>query len=348
MKHPARRYLWLGLLLSACSASNEENSNGRRQVLTELARVGLVPSYEAFAQKARALQSAAQNCDRAAVQSAWREAQAAWMRTEFYQAGPIRDQRFDSAINFWPIRIATIEEELTQTSTFTKAYVDTLRAAAKGLPVIEYLVFQEALEGRRCAYAQGLADGLVTSADSLVDAWHPQRGNFGAQWENAGAAGSDYVSVQRAFDEVTNGLIDLVGTMESQKLSKPIGRGSGGAPEPEQEESRFAQASKDNLLHNLEGLEAAYTGTFEQSGSTSFSALVVQQNPALDASIRAAIQAARSSIEKLTPPLAQAALDAPEDVERAFQALKTLSRLLTADLATLFGVTVTFSDNDGD
>ena len=47
-------------------------------------------------------------------------------------------------------------------------------------------------------------------------------------------------------------------------------------------------------------------------------------------------------------PLSRAVTESPAEVEAAFESMRPLLVLIKTDLAALLGITVTFSDNDGD
>jgi predicted lipoprotein len=136
--------------------------------------------------------------------------------------------------------------------------------------------------------------------------------------------------------------------MEGMKLATPLGLRDGGVPQPDQAEAPFAERSIEALAHNLEGLQAVYTSTWQGKEGVSLSDDMAQRQPDLNQAILDQIAACREADEAIPRPLTEAVTASPEAVQAAFDCHKELLRLLQADLAAALGVTPTFNDNDGD
>ena len=333
-----RRAVAIFALAGALGCAEDAPDGDRATVLTDLADIVLMPSYDTFRARAVELDAALSACDAPTARERWRATQSAWARTEVYQEGPTRTERIESSVHFWPIREDRIQEVLTATTqAFTPDYVNGLRSTQRGLPVIEYLLFEGELTDRRCDYAAALGGDLVVSATRLTDAWSPEGDDYRATF-----------ATDATVDEVVNQMIRLTQIIESNKLSRPTGAASGGVPRPDVEESPFAARAAENVIDDLDGLLAAYTCTHDGRTGASVSGLVADRNPTLDADVKAAIATARASASALETPIARTATTSPESIEAAIADAKTVSRLFTADVAGLLGITVTFSDNDGD
>jgi uncharacterized protein len=334
------RLLLLAVALVACTGENQ-GVEARRAALERVANGVLLPAYDSFQTKATALASATSTACGSSARAAWIDAHSEWKRIEAYRAGPIGRRRIDSAIDFWPVRRLAVDVQLMGTEPVTDEVVMTLGADERGLPVIELLLFEiDPIEPRRCEYAGALARDLVRQADAIVAAWSPAGENYLADFINAGLESRYYTTLQRAFDEVVNELIALAATIESMKLAKPLGKRDGGAPQPGSVEAPFAERSIDDIVQNLDGLERIY--------DAGISELVTAESAELDRQLRDALAKARSSALAIPTPLAQAVVENSAEVELLFLDVKEVHRLLSADLAALLGVTVTFSDNDGD
>ncbi|MEM9489210.1 MAG: imelysin family protein [Myxococcota bacterium] len=390
LSHPARStasrlslrsILALGLcaIIGACGSSSDGDGDGdndgndddvRRDILVGVSDAVILPIYREFDAQAQVLAEAGdalcaqRDADSlAAVRQAWRDARSPWKMSEAFGLGPVGDLRIDGAVDFWPVRAGDIEDELAQTTPIDDAYIDGLGASRKGLPVLEYLLFDpdrddaallaELSDGdeasRRCMYIAELAGDIAEQAATLLAAWEPGAGDFRAQLVGAGTTSEVYPRLQQGFDVVVNRFIFTVQTVEGDKLAKPLGRRDGGTPQPGAVESGRSGNSLADLSDNLAGVAAVYFGRHgDQTGAENLDALITSLRPDLAAQIRDQLAAAQEAAQAIPPPLASAVTDSPDQVEAAFTTSKELLRLLSADMASLLGVTLTFSDNDGD
>jgi predicted lipoprotein len=72
------------------------------------------------------------------------------------------------------------------------------------------------------------------------------------------------------------------------------------------------------------------------------------ESPAVDQRVRDALATAELALADVPEPLRTAIVDDPTKVEAAADAVHELRTVLTAEVASLLGVTVSLSDNDGD
>lgn len=346
------------LLVASCSNPSSSTPLGRA-LLTDLVDVVYLPAMEDNARLLPELASAVDQLCAApdqtkldAARQSWRHVRTPWKQIEAMRIGPVVDARYDSELDFWPVRTEDIENELSLTTPIDDAYIAGLGATRKGLPVLEYLLFgslDRFSTPRTCAYAAALAKRASERAAALVDTWRPTGGNYRAQVVDAGAAGSMYMSFGAAIDVTGNAMIFAVENAEGLKLAKPLGRRDGGIPQPTDVESRFADNARADLLDTLAGVRAVYTSTYAGvSGATSFSSYVRTRDSALDAEVQAQLGMCEAIVTAWSQPLATLVVSDPEPAVAAFDCTKLVLALLKADVAGLIGVTPTFGDVDGD
>jgi predicted lipoprotein len=200
---------------------------------------------------------------------------------------------------------------------------------------------------RRCRYAEAVAEDVVNSIDKLHEAWVSEEDGFAAALAASGQAGGAYSSQALALNDVVNKLIFAVETMESKKLSKPLGRQDDN-PKPILVESRFSNNAVADLIDNYEGVRSVYFA--EAGGDAGFGLddAVRSLSPEIDQSIQEQLLLVKADLDSLPIPLDEAVVTNRQDVERAFQSTKQLLRLFGADMSGVLGTTPTFSDNDGD
>lgn len=340
--------------LSACSDPVTEPAVDRAALLDELARGVIVPAYEELATEAATLEAEADMlCATRTMdallrtRAAWLAVRRPWRTAEAFELGPVRDLRIKNAIEFLPLREDDVEAVLAGAEPIDDAYVASLGVQARGLPVLEYLLFGDdvlaslgdASPSRRCLYIASLATDLAVQSERLAEAWRPTGGNYGATLAEMSSGG---------VDDLVNASIETLQLLEGERIAKPLGRRDGGTPQLDAIEVRRSGAALADLKAGLRGIEAIYTGDYAASDTRGIAALVVDSNPTLDARIRGQIATAKSALDRVPEPLSDAIVQSPEVVEEAFLALRALLRLMAADLASQLGVTTTFSDNDGD
>lgn len=288
-----------------------------------------------------------------AVQDAWSQLRAPWKRLLALPLGPIVDEGFDTAIDFWPARPSSVEGGLSAGVT-TQAELDMLGVASKGMPAIEYLVWDPiggdeavlaALTGpegpARCAYVELLAADVSLRLAELEGLWTD---HYATELRDAGET-QQFPELELAIDALVNAMIAGLHDIDHMKLGKPLGLGTTG-PNPEIVESRFSGRSLADARDGLAGFKAAYLGLEPQH--VGLTILVAQRSPAVDTEVREAIDAAQQALADVPEPLATALSDDPAAVEQAQLAIKQLRITMTADVASVLGVTVSLSDNDGD
>lgn len=339
-----------------------ERPDTRRQLLTDVTDVVYLPTLRAFAGEAPRLVTAvdelcaAPDADRlAAAQTVWRDIRRPWKRAEAFAFGPVEDLRIDSAIDFWPIRVTDIEEEMADDTPVSAEYIAGLGASRKGLPVLEYLLFgdlqrlhEDGVSNRNCAYAAALARAVADDAGRLLAAWETSGDDFRAQLIEAGAGSERYTKLAEAISDSANAIFIAVEVAESSKLARPLGRRDGGEAQPNSVESRYSGNAIADLLDNFAGIRSVYTSTYDGVSGESYSAVIAGIDSELDTQVKDYLDRCDDALSAITGPLDEAVVSTPEEVETAFQCAKDLLRLLKVDVAGALGVTPTFGDVDGD
>ncbi len=353
----------LPLALSHCGESDADphRAVSRSDVVASIALDVAEPTFASWATATAELESAGQGlcpvsqASLQPVQAAWRAARVELGHARPFAFGPWVEGSFGPAVDFWPVRVDVIEAGVVAGVDTSAEGIAALGAANKGMPVLEYLVFdpmggdENVLElladASRCDYAAALTADLARNAEALHAAWDPARGAFATELADAGTGSEAYPSVQRALDALVNGVIFALQDVADAKMAVPLGSKSDGFPDPEAVESRFSDNARADISANLRGARNAYLGPPDGPGITD---LVAAENPELDAQIRSQFEVTLAAIEALQEPLRLMVVQSPGRVETARQQVRTLLRLFEADVAALLGVTVSLNDNDGD
>lgn len=328
-------------LIAACGGED----TARRDTLAHLADEVMLPAEQTLAESAAELSTAVKalcsSQDPAAARTAWRSLRDSWNTTGGFTLGPVVTQMQAPALDFWPVRTDTIEAAITDApATIDATYVDSLGTSAKGMPALEYLLFASPgpITGPRCEYMVALAGDIEQRTAAIADAWTD---DFAAALRTAGHGSAVFPSEKAGVDAVVNACIEGLYRVVKTKLDRPLGNITGSDPDGTLVESQFSGTGLDDIRADLDSFESIYTGD-------GLASLVSPQNPDLDQRIVAQLASARAALARVPPPLQDSVVDHRDAVQTLRDEVDALRRLIKLDVASLLGVTLSLSDNDGD
>lgn len=291
-------------------------------------------------------------------QEAWRAARAPWKETEAFGFGPAADLRLSAALDQSPAD--KIVDELAATTPVDAAYVANLGANRKGYHAIEYILFSggdaEALAQltsgpqaeRRRALLPALARELEQTSLTLRSAWQADGDDYAGVLTQPGSSNERYPTVKSAVDVFVNESVFLSESVAVGKIGKPLGMATGGTPQPELEESGPSDNSLADMVSNLHSIRNVYFGTRTGLPGGGIQQLVSAQSPATHRAVLDALDGAVRAIEEIPHPFSTAVEEHRAEVERAYNAVKVLQRVLATEVVAVLGSTLKFNDNDGD
>lgn len=353
----------LSLALASCGDS--QGSAQRTAFLKGLGEDTILPMYRDLDTRTTTLATALATLESTpsadtlgAAQTAWRSVYETWSFQEALHIGPSEDAHMGASVAQAP-STSGIDTLLAGSDPLTSDDVALLGTNRKGLLAMEYLLFDAdngnaavlsrlTADGspgeRRRTYLKSLGVVLHTTVVDVRTAWEPDQGNFLAQLSGAGTNGSRYATQKDAVQEVFNRLLTAA-TKEEQWLAKPLGFDTGGSVKPEQEEARRSDNSLANLENALTGMEQLWNGA---NGDGGMSRLVAASNKTLDSTVRDRMEAVRTALEAIPPPLRTALYDHRDAVDAARAAFADLRSTLASEVAGNLGVSITFNETDGD
>jgi predicted lipoprotein len=355
----------IGAPLASCFHQPFDN----QAMLESLGSDVIIPTYASFAEQSAALvRSAGAFCEDPAssllkdLQSRWQQARVTWKQMEAIDFGPYEDQpwRLGPKIDSWPVRQETVEQNLAGDEPLSFERVRALGASSRGLPVMEYLIFDpegvdvalskfEEVNGtRRCDYVKSLAEDLQANAEAMVQAWSHDGDDYLGALVASGEPGAPFMSAREASNEIVNRMLFLVENMMRLKLGKPLGLESGGEPQPDEVESPYSDHSIEDILANLDGLENLYRGQFGEARGIGVQRWVRWYNPEVDRRVIASMLEARWAVQDIPEPLSRAVLEHGDAVQAAYDQMRELRNTIGVDLINALAGSVTFNDTDGD
>lgn len=323
--------LGLGTLCSATGAANQAPRIASPAITqTDWVRNALqrhfVPAAQAFAQSSATLRDTlAAACNPATARLAWNAAMLDWERLSAVSVGPLLERRSARSIDFWPTRPAMVAAAVANPPQ-SAAALDDLGAPAKGLPALEFLLWQAAPDAAQCAYAAALAQGCALEAQALL-------ADFAALATRDWTPDTALTAFNEWFSQAVGGLEQL----RWKKMGKPARSGRASDwPRATSGSTRTAwQASGASMQNFLVG-----TGRSQEHGSLN-GYLAGENQLALSHQLEAAVALLHTRMQAADPAR-------PASVTAAMQALTQAKKLLEDKVAPELKTMVGFSESDGD
>jgi predicted lipoprotein len=322
----------------------------------------ILPGHEALLAEAERLDEAAAEFlaapsedGLAALRERWLAAQLAWKGVELFQFEGLLI--LHNAIEKRPARDDFIEETITALNGgaldgLDETFIENAGATSKGLGVIEYLIYPAGLElvevverfgeAGRAVYLRATTQNLVWKARELRDHWRPGDGGYLTTFA---ANDSDGADIRGSVSRLANRIIEVHEITTQRNLGRPLGRTTDGIPRPEEAEAPLSGHSLDLVIATVESLRRTMDAGFDDyldhldlSGSVE----------PLSQRIAAQFEIALNALRAIEGSLEAAVIERPAQVDTAYEEMRALIVLLKTEMAAQLGITVTFSDSDGD
>lgn len=292
-----------------------------------------LPSSRAFAQAAHELHQslAARGCSSPESRPRFVAALLAWDRLSSIAVGPLLEHRSPRRIDFAPTRPQAIESAI-RGQPRGEAAMERIGSAAKGLPALEWLLFQRADKGgEACRYAVEIAADIEREAQALVAGFEAQL-----------AQPADDERAVAAMSEAVNQWIGGLEQLRMQGIERPLGDARArGLARP-----RFARdasgASLDERLERWQALRkfAVHEGRLAPpAGAARVPLEPYLRGKGLNPLADRLVAAVRG---------VDAAIANPARLKQASKALAALSTLAQGQVAAALDIRIGFSDADGD
>ncbi|MDF2697958.1 MAG: Iron-regulated protein precursor [Labilithrix sp.] len=340
----------------------------RGKILADLSANVIVPVYTDAATQAKALEDALAPLRDAptaealtAARTAWKKARATWKVTDAFLFGPADDLALTGGIIDTPADVTKVEALVTATTPLDAGSIAALGANQRGFGALEALLFDlsrddatmlaafQAEGHRRGTFAALVASDLRTKIDTVRAAWSQAPTDYGVQLATAGRGSTVYSSERQGVDAVVNALIAASEVLIAVRLAKPLGLDKTPAvAAPELIESPRSDASIDDILAVLDGIEMVYLGRHGDASGLPLADAVAERSPDTDTRLRSDLQKAREAVRAVPGPLRTAVVERRDPVIAAHAAVREVKRCLLTQVAGALGTSVGFNVTDGD
>ena len=356
------------ILLSGITSCKQEKNNpldkyDRGAMLSGIYDNAILPLHNQLVSETRTLDSLGQAFKIAptlanleALQVQWSKTQLIWQLCAPQDIGAVRESFIHSKIDKWPTNKVFIENFISGSSVLDEAFVESAGSTSKGLPAIEYLVFGSdnntiltslttgTNATRRLDYILALTANLKNKTALLKSEWIDYRPTF---------VSSTGLAIDGSVNMMVNAIIEYEEFVKNDKVGAPTGKKTNGTVQPGSVESGLSNTSTKHIVQNLKGLDYLMSGNTTGISGAGVYAYLDAVDPMVDGvklsdKINSQIDACITAANAISVPLEDAVVSNPAQVETLYLELKRLTVLLKVDMSSLLGVTITFSDNDGD
>jgi uncharacterized protein len=354
-------------LLSSCGSDGPDGPSSeydRQAMLVNYSDNLIVPGYQVFKSESAELSVAVDafaitpnETTLAAARKEFTDAYKAWQDVSVFEFGPASDQMLRTNLNIYPTSTTQIENNISSGSYDLQA---SANLPAKGFPALDYLLYSKATApevvslyttganaNNRKKYLKDVANLIKQRAEATYNSW--TSGNYAAKFK--ASAGT---TVGSAVGNLVNELNSDIDLTKRAKVGIPSGRFTIGTPLPEKVEAFFSKTSLDLLKRSIRAEKAAFMGL--SADGTNGPGLddyldhvkAKYSNGLLSDAIEAQFDAALAATEAVPVPLSQAVTSNPQAVSKVYEELQKLIVLTKTDMPAALGVTITYTDNDGD
>lgn len=357
----------LAFLISCSDDEGENVDNFNREAMLENTGNNIIlPAFNDFSEKTAALEEALillagevneENLN--VAREAWLAAKVSWKYAEMFDFGPVDQLVAAPKIDNWPTNTVGIEEALDTTEPIDSDYIKSLGSTRKGLPAVEYFLFDFAEDDqaildklnsdeKRLQYLTALGERLNTIAVEVASAWNPAEGNYLDTFTS-----STGKSAASSINTLANSFLMLIEEVKNKKVGIPLGKSSMGTLLPENVEARFSGESILLIERNLDVIEDVFTGTGNNGDLEGYADYLdavgaEYQGQALSTVIVQQIATAREELSAIAGPLKLAVESNTSQVDAAYNELQRLVVFTKTDMMSSLGLLVTYTDNDGD
>jgi len=351
------------LLFTQLSPIQAQDSFDRHAMLENLVDNVILTGYESFIEEAVALETLILQFSEnptednlLLVQDAWRETSNAWEEVSMYGIG-LRLMSLHNQVDKRPVNVDLINRLLDNAETVDETFVSNIGSTQKGLPAIEYYIFDS--EGDNQAvidnltanpqlmdFVLALSQYLPTTGEDILRLWSPDGDNFTEEFINADGAGGD---AQASINILVNEMFAAFEMILDDRLGDPAGITGEGEANPALVDAPYSQHSLARIEHNLIGLQRLFTGGDGAGFDDYLDFLGAEaEEQMLSSLINDRFDAALESLNTIDEPLQFAIVNQPDAVQLLYDDIRMVYIPIRVDMASQLSILVTFSDADGD
>jgi hypothetical protein len=343
------------LLLVRCKDKEEDQPEDfkKEEILTNLADNYIIPGYSALQSELNGLAvswsdfvATPDQVHLDAVRSDWQTANVVFQKVKLFELGPAMTVGLSSALGTFPADTTQIESNITSGGydLATAANIDAI-----GFESLDFLLYgydalnKLTVSANRRSYVTDVIAKMLNEVNTVVNGW-----NNGYRTTFIEGTGTSSTS---PFSLLVNQFCKDYEMAKSAKLGIPIGTQTLGIQQPLYQEARRSGFGKTLLAANIEAIRNVFLGR-SWNGSSNGSGFDDYLS-ALDKSSLASTIDTRFAYLETQPGSWTGSLEdmmesSPATLEDYYDYMQGTVVYIKTDMASAFGVLITYQDNDGD
>lgn len=377
MPSPSQRYsVFLSLLLlvsliSGCTKGDGNGSEGtkmdRKPLLENYANNYILPAYAAMAERMGTLQKSANEftanpsaAGLSSLHAEWKESYKLWQQVDLLQFGYADEIALRTFVNTYPVSSEKVEVNIASGNYNLDAFESN---DVQGFPAVGYLM--GSVETNAAAAIVPFTAGQPNAAErkkyllDVVDKMTEKVKLTNAYWQTKSASfiNSTGTDAGSSFSKLINGFVHYYERyLRSGKIGIPAGAMSGTSLPGHVEAPNTPGFSNELAGIALQSIIAFYDGKSFQGIAqgeglrkyfTATGTKTPQGIPTGD-HLYNLLTTAKDNLASLNTPLEQAVLTERPKVLSIYNDLQQAVALLKVDLVSATGISITYTDNDGD
>lgn len=343
------------LVVSSCKKGKEDENETTFQKADLLTNIGnnlVLPEYQELLTNLSDLEAkyitfsgakTTQNLDE--VKMAWQVAYKKWYAVNVYELGPAMDLGLRSALGTFPTDTNKVISNINTGgyNLGTLANIDAI-----GFSSLDFLLYRyDALNffvtsNAYTTYGLDVISKMKTEVQTVLNNWNA---TYLTTFKTS--TGTESTSAFSLFVNEFNKTYEFA---KNAKLGIPIGKQSLGIQRPEYIEAPMSGISLELLYENVKALQRVYNGN-TVSGTTGIGFddyLIALEKTTLANSINTQFTAILNDIDLLTLTLEEEMSSNPQALDALYTKMQNMVVSIKTDMASSFGVLITYQDNDGD
>lgn len=352
-------FLFAAFVLTGCDREEDDTEQvvETSETMRHIAEAVISPAYAEWSVSAEALHQASLSFTsspdqqtlsdfRVALKQSWID----WQYCSPFEFGPAYELQLRANANTFPADVEDIQLRIESQTT-------PQRADERGYPAIDFMVNGSAetdeeviglfssdeLATNRKSYLLQLTQKLRDNAISVSSQWN--NGYVDQFAQNTGTQAGSSLSL------LVNELNKDFEMIKRERIALPLGLLTLGMPLPDRCEAFYGGFSAELAYEHMLAIIETYKGADGRGLDDLLNDAEAFHQPSdqmLDEAIQEQMNLGINKLQTLPDPLSQTIENDPETVESCYDELQALVVLLKTDMPSALGVSITFTDNDGD
>lgn len=343
----------LGLLVfTQCKKKKEENADfDKGPIMVNMADNYIIPGYADLKSEITALETAWNDflADKTQAKldlskQAWIDANISFQHVKAFDFGPAMSANLVFSFGTFPCDTTQINGNI-QTGGYD---LNTNNLDASGFDALDYLFYRSGSltsfqnSASTCIYVSDIISKMKTEIAAVVSGWSSYRATF------VNGTGNESTS---PFALLVNNFCKDFELCKTTKLGFPIGNHTLGIQQPNYLEARRSGLGKTLLVENIRGSRAIFYGlSLSGNNGQGFDDYLdaLEDKASLSSTIAARFDYMLSTPQTWSGTLENLMTSSPATLENFYDYQQGSVINMKTDMASAFGVLITYQDTDGD